>query len=276
MKLKFLGTAAAEAIPALFCSCDVCMTSRKLGGKNLRKRSSVLLDDCILFDFTSDILSCIHAYQLDLFTLEHMLITHSHSDHFNCNDLGTKLPVFSNPGNPPLHVHANAQCIAMAEDLLPQWGDREGSVYLHTVESGRKFNIGEYSITPLRARHTTQWQEEVPLVYLVTKGGKSLLYGNDSGIYYEEVLDCLGSQHLDCMILDCTNGYLEWPVGGHMGLKDNLTVVNMLREKGAVDDRTIVISTHFSHNGGIIYDRDCDCFRDQGVIMAFDGMEITL
>lgn len=33
MKIKFLGTAAAEAVPAISCSCDVCNYSRKVGGR---------------------------------------------------------------------------------------------------------------------------------------------------------------------------------------------------------------------------------------------------
>lgn len=33
MKIKFLGKAAAEAVPAISCSCDVCNYSRKVGGR---------------------------------------------------------------------------------------------------------------------------------------------------------------------------------------------------------------------------------------------------
>lgn len=29
MKLQYLGTAAAEGIPALFCSCPVCTAARR-------------------------------------------------------------------------------------------------------------------------------------------------------------------------------------------------------------------------------------------------------
>ena len=36
MKLKYLGTAAAEGIPALFCRCEMCAYARKAGGKEIR------------------------------------------------------------------------------------------------------------------------------------------------------------------------------------------------------------------------------------------------
>ena len=35
MKIQFLGTAAAEGIPALWCRCENCVRSRKAGGAGL-------------------------------------------------------------------------------------------------------------------------------------------------------------------------------------------------------------------------------------------------
>ena len=31
MKLTYLGTAAAEGLPALFCNCEFCQKARELG-----------------------------------------------------------------------------------------------------------------------------------------------------------------------------------------------------------------------------------------------------
>ena len=33
MKITFLGTAAAEGIPALWCECPICQQAKELGGK---------------------------------------------------------------------------------------------------------------------------------------------------------------------------------------------------------------------------------------------------
>ena len=33
MKLQYLGTAAAEGWPALFCNCSACIKAKELGGK---------------------------------------------------------------------------------------------------------------------------------------------------------------------------------------------------------------------------------------------------
>ena len=45
MKIHYLGTAAAEGWPAVFCQCDACKAGKEMGGKNIRTRSSVLIDD---------------------------------------------------------------------------------------------------------------------------------------------------------------------------------------------------------------------------------------
>ena len=47
MKLQYLGTAAAEGIPAVFCECENCIKSKENGGRNIRTRSQALIDDCI-------------------------------------------------------------------------------------------------------------------------------------------------------------------------------------------------------------------------------------
>lgn len=54
MKIRYLGTAAAEGWPALFCSCPICTQARERGGKNLRTRTQAVLDGELLIDFPPD------------------------------------------------------------------------------------------------------------------------------------------------------------------------------------------------------------------------------
>ena len=54
MKLKYLGTAAAEGMPALFCSCENCEKARRLGGKNIRSRSQTMVNDDLIIDYPPD------------------------------------------------------------------------------------------------------------------------------------------------------------------------------------------------------------------------------
>ena len=53
MKIKYLGTAAFEGIPAMFCNCEVCKNAFKLGGKNMSKGVKVILSgDTVHVDMT--------------------------------------------------------------------------------------------------------------------------------------------------------------------------------------------------------------------------------
>ena len=44
MNIRFLGTAAAEGIPGIFCQCPACRAARAAGGRELRTRSGAIVD----------------------------------------------------------------------------------------------------------------------------------------------------------------------------------------------------------------------------------------
>ena len=48
MKFQYLGTAAAEGIPAFVCNCENCVRSREIGGRALRTRSQAIVDGKLL------------------------------------------------------------------------------------------------------------------------------------------------------------------------------------------------------------------------------------
>ncbi len=82
MELQYLGTAAAEGWPALFCDCRICRHARETGGKELRTRTQSLVDGKILIDFPPDTYAHALGYSLQLGKIKHLLVTHSHMDHF--------------------------------------------------------------------------------------------------------------------------------------------------------------------------------------------------
>lgn len=73
MKLTFLGTAAATSYPLAFCKCDFCNQARKSGGKDLRKRSSLLISDDLLIDLGPDIVSASFAYNFSVAEIRYWL-----------------------------------------------------------------------------------------------------------------------------------------------------------------------------------------------------------
>ena len=83
MKFKFLGTAAAEAVPALFCECEYCRKATINKGKDIRRRASYLLDDDTLVDFGPDAFHQSLLFDVDLLKIKRILFTHCHEDHLN-------------------------------------------------------------------------------------------------------------------------------------------------------------------------------------------------
>ena len=88
MKIRYLGTAAAEGFPALFCACEKCKKARQLGGRNLRMRAHALIDDTLLLDLGPDLLASSLRFGIDLTQLQYCLVTHNHEDHFCGDNLG--------------------------------------------------------------------------------------------------------------------------------------------------------------------------------------------
>lgn len=66
MKVQFLGTVAAEGGPALFCNCKYCKEAQKRGGKNIRTRSQILINEDVLVDLPADTYFHKLQYNLDL------------------------------------------------------------------------------------------------------------------------------------------------------------------------------------------------------------------
>ena len=106
MHIRLLGTAAAEGWPALFCRCDNCRRARAAGGKNLRSRASVCVDDVFQFDFGPD--TYLHVLQGHaLAEVRHLIFTHSHFDHLSPAELACRLPPFAHGQDQPLAIYGH-------------------------------------------------------------------------------------------------------------------------------------------------------------------------
>ena len=111
MKIKYLGTAAYEGIPSLFCRCETCEKSRREGGRNLRSRSQALVDDELLLDFPADTVWHFHRFGMDWERIRDCLITHSHCDHLYTEDIEMAREGYAQDCPRTLHYHAAADGI---------------------------------------------------------------------------------------------------------------------------------------------------------------------
>lgn len=277
MRIKYLGTAAAEGFPALFCRCDACRRAALAGGKNIRLRSGILINDSVLIDITPDIYAQKLKYGIDLLKLEAIVVTHSHTDHF----AGAELVKRSSPDycaqgpEHPLIIYGNDRVCQVGKDSLDfEFHRREDtSIRFRPVHGFQSFTVQDIGFTAIPARHDSR---EECLVYLIRQNGSTMLYANDTGLLSEESLDFLNGISLDIVSLDCTYGPMPATAPTHMGLPENLLTVSALRKRGCMTDRTKIITTHFSHNCGAIHEELCSRFDHDGITVAYDGMETEI
>jgi len=266
MKIHFLGTAAAEGWPGLFCRCKYCDKARELGGKNIRTRSSVIIDDTLKVDFPPDTYHHILRDNIDLATVKHLLITHSHSDHLQPTDLEKRMPNLAHGIDHPLDIYGHDLAIQNCSKAIDINHERFG---VHLVQPFKTFKLSDGTeVTPLLADHD---KRETCLLYFIEKNGKSLLYGNDTGWFPDETWDWLEGKSFDVAILDCTKGPIEGyrnhlNIEGVLKKKEIFLSKQMLRENGKI------ITTHFSHNCGMLHEDLEKTFLPHDVLVAFDGM----
>ena len=59
-----------------------------------------------------------------------------------------------------------------------------------------------------------------------------------------------------------------------MSLKTNLEMIEFMREEKLIDDKTVIVVNHFSHNGGQIYEEMLAEAAKHNIIVAYDGLEV--
>ena len=245
MKFKFLGTGAAEGFPAMYCGCAYCEAARKSGGKDLRTRSQAMIDEDFLIDYPSA-------------TMRGLAFAH--------NIREPLVTVYGNEAVKKVYDWAHKTMIGKIKD---------GYTY-RLLKAYEPVQAGEYTVIPLPARHDPN---ENCYIFVIRKGGKTILYGNDTGMLYEEVFDYLKEQNIyfDMVSLDCT--MVENPVsdeGSHMGIDGVVRVKARLMESGNADGRTKFFANHFSHNGNPTQERLEKLLLPHGIMPAYDGLEVEL
>ncbi|MGH2371237.1 MAG: MBL fold metallo-hydrolase, partial [Chloroflexota bacterium] len=111
MKLTFLGTAAAEGFPALWCRCERCTVARQRGGRNLRFRAAALVNDDLLLDAGPDIVASAIRLGVDLAPVQALLVTHPHADHLDPTIFSWRRKGFVTTTLPVLHVYAGQKSL---------------------------------------------------------------------------------------------------------------------------------------------------------------------
>jgi len=279
MKILYLGTGAAEGVPAMFCNCETCRIVRARGGREIHSRSQVIIDDVFGIEFPPDAYYHAVSFGVDLSALKNIIVTHSHMDHFYAHDFILRGYKYAhNMTEQKLNIYGSrtigdvfGECTR--RELKPAVAE---NISFTPIELYKEYNIGGYIVTPLRAQHTVG---EVTYLYLIEKDGKAYLHLTDTGRPPEEVYVYLAAhgKKVNAVTFDCTFvGFTKGEIGRHMGIGDNMAVKARFEKDGVCDGNTRYYITHFSHNNCPLSEELTRLEKEYPVTALYDGMSIEV
>lgn len=270
MKIQVLGTAAGEGQPGVFCACDICGKARRDGGKDVRSRSSVQIDDIYKIDFPPDVFYHTEKFKIDLSRLKYLFFSHSHADHFTPPQIEYIVdPYAYNMENVPLRIYGNKHIV----DGMDWLWHRNPPMEVHLLEAFKPVKADHLTFTPIKAEHTPG---EDCYNYVVESDSKAFLYACDTGWYSNATFEFLAGKRLDLIMVECTYGPLERVLKTHMNFQGGLKLRDKLADLGSVTSDTKMFITHFSHNARMLHDELEAMANPEGVGVAYDGMTLEL
>lgn len=284
MKITFLGTAAATACPLVFCRCEACRKAWKTGGKDMRRRASLLVGDDLLIDLGPDLMGAAFAHGVDVSRITAWLQTHSHSDHFDAGHLITRIADYATQDTLPLDVCASRETL---EHMSERLGREEGGATLMTAEYLEKLNmrahvmrhgdavaIGGRRITAVESNHDPG---DGSLMYVIEEGGKSLFYATDTMRLTEKAWDLFRARGFcfDAVAIDHTYGP-GTPGGGHLCADEVAEEIARMRAERILKPDGRALATHISHEGMPLHEELSVFAAAHGYEIAWDGLVVEL
>lgn len=254
IRVQFLGTGAAEGIPAMQCDCEHCRRARQEGGKLRRERSCILLylpSYTLLVDAPPNIKSILGYYGIN--NIDGIFISHEHYDHAG------GLKEFAYWGK-DIDLFTVASTY---EGLEREGAFRETKKHLVNQEfrPGMAFHFDGFFLVPFAVKHS------VPCFGLaVFQQGVKLIYTSDTSSVFSHYAYTL-MEGADLLIVN-TPGFEE-------AQADHINIVEAVALKHQVNAKKLVL-THFNH-----YNKPHDKLEEfaagqADVIIAYDGMDIVI
>ncbi len=274
MDLLFLGTGAAHGVPEPFCRCASCEHARRVGGRDVRGRSALLVDGDLLIDLGPDVSLAGGRFGASLASVHTALITHAHADHFAPDVLLTRRSESLRMRPPTLTVYGEPPVVKALREWEPYFDDLALAVV--DAAPGNAFQTGRYRVEAYAAAHDQPLTER-PLLWAAEDGERSFLYACDTGPFPEETWAALRqrSRPLDLVILEETMGASERASERHMNLRTFAATAHRLRAEGILQRDGLHYATHLSHENPP-HEELTSLLADCGARAAYDGLSLHL
>lgn len=268
MKIRLLGTGAADGIPAFYSTSRVSEYARAHGGKDIRSRSSAIVDAAVKIDLPPDTLCQMNRDGLNAQDWSCLLFTHSDVDHFAIEELQYSFQPFNDMEFLGYTIYGNAAVCRRIMERYPEWPmDLIQTRSFHAVEHG------EYRFTPIRANHKL---EEDSQNFLITRRAKTVAYATDTGVWDEETWEFLQDCKIDALVIECTEGFNKTDFFGHLDVDGCVAVVDRLRAQGSLVEGARIVTTHHSHQGNATHAELDQALTPHGIIPGYDGLCIEV
>ncbi len=254
MQIKFLGTGAAEGIPAINCECRHCKRARKEGGKLLRERNSILFQLSgynMLIEAPPDIRNLINKYEVD--DLQGILATHATYSHIG----GIKEFEYW-----PTSLDFLAEPNLFEVIRKEHWTEKLDKLMFHIpYYPGAALSFGQFTLIPFAARRSQ------PIFGLsIQNGRKHIVYASSTPSRLTNYAHCLMTG-VDMLIVNTPT--FEPPK------EDHISVVEAMELKEDVGAEQLVL-THINHNNRPHDELDVYARQFPGVTIAYDGMTLEV
>jgi len=94
-------------------------------------------------------------------------------------------------------------------------------------------------------------------------------------VYPEQTWDWLKGKKLDLAILECMTGNVPY-CDVHINVEEALKTREWLNDNSVMKAEGRIVVTHFSHNAHLLHEDLVRIFDPNGIIVAFDGMQLDL
>ena len=261
MNLTFLGTGAADF------GAELETVYRDAFSKDIRRSSALLVNGTILIDCGPHTLHAMEIAGRPQAAVAHLLITHTHDDHFCPADIAA----LSWAAGGRLHVYGSpAAMAALPAEIDP--------AHRHPMQFGDMNVLDGVTVTALDANHLGDFPDEQPLHYLLESDGRKVLYATDGAWMCNRTAKRLAHAGLDLWIADCT-------VGDYTGdlrtfEHNSMPMLRMmeagLRTRGTLRPDSRILLTHLARTLHPSHDETVRIAAGYGYEVAYDGAQFDL
>ncbi|MCS7263351.1 MAG: MBL fold metallo-hydrolase [Armatimonadetes bacterium] len=285
LRFVLLGTGSSDLYPSPWCGCDFCAHARESDERNWRNFSCALLYPDVLIDCPPDLPHSALKANVELYKVRHLLVTHSHHDHFSTDPLLLRRSVLwaqktlhkdvlPLPDLPPLTVYGNAKVNERCKSFLKEVGSKyDLRIEVQKLKPFEPVKLDERTKAhPIKAQHC---RDEEAFLFVLERDNFAIFYATDTGWLSEETFDYLRQFSIDLVVADATFG-LAPSTDEHMNLEQIKELRERLLCEGILKEDGKFVATHFSPHWTPKHNLLTKVLEEQNIIAGYDGLWLVL